>query len=158
MPDGETHVALGTLAGGAAGLGMASHHSIERLDAGAALILGGILGGQFGGRLPDILEPADHPNHRSVCHSFAAGRLVLSSLAGMEALTIPLVRVARMRRAQRKTLPSNHLDRTSLWLQEIALFLLAGAVAGFLAGYLSHLAADGLAQGEGLPMISRGVG
>lgn len=152
MPDGETHAVLGTLAGGTAGLGTAARHSVERLDAGAALVLGGAVAGQLGGRLPDMLEPADHPKHRGRCHSLAAGRLVLSGVTGAEVLTAPLVRCAQARRAEREALPRNHPGRATLWLQEIGLFLLAGAVAGFLMGYLSHLAADA-GSPDGLPLV-----
>jgi hypothetical protein len=33
--------------------------------------------GYVGGIMPDVLEPADHPGHRDICHSAVAGTLVL---------------------------------------------------------------------------------
>jgi len=33
---------------------------------------GGALGGWMGGALPDVIEPANSPNHRQTAHSWAA--------------------------------------------------------------------------------------
>lgn len=43
-------------------------------------------------------------------------------------------------------------------LNAVACCCLTEAVRGFAVGYLSHLGADALAQGEGLPLISRSKG
>lgn len=39
--------------------------------------------------LPDLLEPADSPNHRSTCHSFAAAALVSWTISGKHINELP---------------------------------------------------------------------
>ena len=41
------------------------------------------LGGAAGAIAPDVLEPALHPNHRSLFHSLAAGGATTAGLKGL---------------------------------------------------------------------------
>ena len=56
--------------------------------------LGGALGGTWGGRLPDLIEPALHPGHRSVAHA-----LVPAGVAGV--VGVPRLRVGQQHLWQR---------------------------------------------------------
>jgi membrane-bound metal-dependent hydrolase YbcI (DUF457 family) len=68
MPNRSIHVA----AGAAAGLIVAAFHpSLANVNLGWRLLLGGSIGG-IGGTLPDLIEPADSPSHRSSAHSYVA--------------------------------------------------------------------------------------
>src|SRR5690606_28823154 len=74
VANGKLHRRVGT----AVGAGTALARSLDQ-DAPAMLAetLGGAVGGWVGGALPDVLEPATSPRHRSVCHSWAtAGSLL----------------------------------------------------------------------------------
>jgi len=66
MANAGVHLATSSLAAALA----ASHDAQE--DQKDGLTMPTILGGAFGGRLPDMLEPAVHPNHRGLLHSIAA--------------------------------------------------------------------------------------
>lgn len=83
----------------------------------------GALGGLAGSALPDILEPAIHPNHRGMAHSAVVG-------SGISIKTI-------------KSLTTN----SSQSQNTKAVILTALAV-----GYLSHLFLDGKTA-KGLPFV-----
>jgi len=66
MPCGETHRCVGL----ASGVGYAAFQAKEQSSLGlAAEVAGGALGGYWGGKLPDVFEPAIHSWHRSLAHS-----------------------------------------------------------------------------------------
>jgi membrane-bound metal-dependent hydrolase YbcI (DUF457 family) len=70
MASGKQHALIG------AGVAMAGWFVycklVERpLELGDVLLVAGV--GAIGGLVPDLLEPANHPNHRQFFHSYAAG-------------------------------------------------------------------------------------
>jgi len=81
MANRRVHSVAGAAAGGMAAFLLArdqgtQHHLVEAL------------GGVMGGRLPDLIEPALHPGHRSVAHALIP--------AGLTGTTV----APRLRRAQ----------------------------------------------------------
>ena len=150
MANRRAHSIAGAAAGGTAAFLLAR-------DQGAPLhlveALGGVIGGVVGGRLPDLIEPALHPGHRSVAHA-----LVPAGLAG--ATVAP-----RLRRAQqpvrqwadrcraRRDAATGTLEQLLWWLVEMACRLAAGAMAGVAAGYASHLLLDA-GTPMGLPLLA----
>ncbi|MCJ9429669.1 metal-dependent hydrolase [Kordiimonas marina] len=67
MPNRDIHVLAGAIAG--ALLTKDSEDSNDTDPTTSVLV--GAAAGAVGGRLPDILEPALHPNHRQFFHSYA---------------------------------------------------------------------------------------
>ncbi|WP_341501926.1 metal-dependent hydrolase [Gallaecimonas sp. GXIMD4217] len=65
MANGKTHQTAGAVTG-------ALLCMLDRKNAGSFAVdpFSAALIGSIGGRLPDILEPALHPNHRQFFHSF----------------------------------------------------------------------------------------
>lgn len=79
--------------------------------------------GVAGGAAPDAIEPAAHPHHRQFAHSFASGGLLLKFASSQCGIE------------------NGHLTQ----FQKILL-------AAGIAGYMSHLLADGLTP-RSLPLI-----
>lgn len=149
MPNRGAHV----VTAGVAGIKAADHGlpATEELSAISRTVYSGscVLGAVWGGLAPDRIEPPDHPHHRDRAHSV----LVLFLLAALLTVFVKvseakLLDVARS--AEAEAGGSN--------LKAVAYCCLAGGPRGFAVGYLAHLGADGMAQGEGLPLISRSVG
>ena len=73
MPNAKQHAIVGAAVG--AGAWYLYCLFTERpLDLGELLLAGG--GGAVVGLLPDVFEPATHPNHRSTLHSYACAGLL----------------------------------------------------------------------------------
>jgi inner membrane protein len=74
MASAKQHMLIGV---GAAVVGWFVYCKLaERpLDLGEVLLAAGV--GAFGGLVPDLLEPAIHPNHRQFFHSYVAGALLV---------------------------------------------------------------------------------
>jgi len=150
MPNGRTHKVVGAVAGGGFALARsagqpAAHRAVETA--------GGALAGIGLGMLPDIIEPAIHPGHRSVAHgaapAVALGILALRHLDSWQAsLRAHADRQAALAMQARST-PAR------LWhaVHEFFFRLLAGAVAGALGGYGSHLALDAFTP-RSVPLIA----
>lgn len=72
MPSKKTHRVAGMLSSVVCELMVCSRNqNLSGEDIFKRCVVAGA-GGCFGGGLPDRLEPAYHPNHRSVCHSYTA--------------------------------------------------------------------------------------
>lgn len=151
MPDRETHVAVGMLAGlGAAALA-APRGDVPQLHVVAELV-GGLVGGAIGGRMPDLIEPATSPNHRQIAHSVVTGG------------AFALARVADLQAACRERAAFNQRvaaalgieadERKDADLRAVLWLFLAGAILGFAAGYASHLVLDA-GTPRGLPLLGR---
>lgn len=147
MPNRGTHVAAGAIVGGATALVLAN----ERPPTAAwPELAGGLLGGALGGILPDVLEPATSPNHRKLAHSVVvAGSLALAEVTEWQA-------ACRARSAARSEaaalLPLGSRERSEAELAVLWWSFLAGLIAGFFAGYASHLALDALTP-RSLPLL-----
>lgn len=139
MSDGRTHRAIGTIGGGGYALAKAQQQPPEHL---ALEVLGGLLAGNLGARLPDVFDPPLHPGHRALAHGVvpvvAAGRAAVGALDGWQAQ----LRDAAARRAALGASAATPLERLWHALVELLYRLGAGALAGLLAGYGSHVALD----------------
>ena len=149
MPKCRTH----TLAGAAAGAGLAAYHARHEVsDHQLVEIAGGVLGGAWGGRLPDLLEPATSPCHRDLAHSCL-------SLVAAGALTLEEWRRSCRGRAEdygrRLANPELTSEARLLYaILEVVWRLAAGVLTGLQAGYASHLVLDGCTP-SGLPLLVR---
>jgi membrane-bound metal-dependent hydrolase YbcI (DUF457 family) len=150
MPNASTHAIFGVAAGSVyANARSQSHNDTARF----LETVGGATGGYLGARLPDILEPAFCPSHRAFAHSITAcgavirvGRDQLQDWEGWcRAKAAQLLQ-------QSLAYPAGSIERVFLHLSATALTILAGALAGFVAGYASHLILDALTP-NGLPLI-----
>src|ERR1039457_5903832 len=75
MPNAIVHAQVGAVAGAATYLGMSAHskREIRPEEMGACCLIGLAFAS-----LPDIIEPALTPNHRSVAHSVMALLLLIA--------------------------------------------------------------------------------
>lgn len=150
MANRRTHRTFGVIAGAALAFALSKgqpllHRIFE--------IIGGAIAGLISALLPDMFEPADSPNHRSLFH-------------GLLPNTLLIIYCARRLRPSQFSLRSradNHADLArraqttglKLWHRSLEFFcrFFAGAVAGALAGYGSHLALDAITP-RSLPPIA----
>jgi hypothetical protein len=139
MPNSPFHIATSTPAGAAFAFYKANYQN----DLARFLeTLGGAAGGYVGGVLPDRLDPPFHPGHRSWGHGVgpvAAGAVAwASSVDGWQD--------GLRRRADQHALLRAQASAplAAAWhgFLEWAFRLLSGFVAGFGAGYLTHVAFD----------------
>lgn len=150
MSYGRTHRAIGTLAGGGFALAKAQQQRPEHL---LLEVLGGLVAGSLGARLPDVFDPPVHPGHRSVADGIApvaeVGRVAIRGLDGAQVR----LRAEADRRAALRASATTPLQR--LWQAVLEIFcrLGAGALAGLLGGYGSHVALDALTP-AGLPLLA----
>jgi len=167
MADRKTHRRAGRVAGGVYAAHRAKGQGVLPC---AVETLGGVLGGDLGGIVADVLEPALTSWHRGPAHSCVAGAAVLS-------LGDPLMRFESYCREQaernakeRVTLRAiPDLSREGsfvvvsadplgqLWLAICEFFwrMLAGFANGVAAGYLSHLALDA-GTFRSIPILTNG--
>lgn len=149
MSDGRTHRAIGTFAGGGYALAKAQNQRPEHL---LLEVLGGLVAGNLGARLPDMFDPPTHPGHRSLAHGIApvaaVGRAAVRGLDGAQAR----LRAEADRRAALRASATTALQRLWQQLLELLCRLGAGALAGLLGGYGSHLALDAGTK-AGLPLL-----
>ena len=150
MANRRVHSTAGAVAGGTAAFLLA-----RDLDPPLQLVevLGGVIGGAWGGRLPDLIEPALHPGHRSVAHALVPGGMAGATVAPrLRRAQQPVRQWAERCRAGRYAATST-LEQLLWWLAEMACRLLAGAIPGAAAGYVSHLLLDA-GTPMGLPLIA----
>ena len=149
MPNKKTHGPVSTGIGVAAAL----LRSDEKNPWARALIgVGGGIGGYWGGRMPDLIDPPTSPNHRSWGH----GVLPVSATFGSA--------ISRAQRFEKDLLryasnlgtaageAETFIDRLLLTAGQALALLVAGAIPGFAAGYVSHLALD-LTTAKRLPLV-----
>jgi hypothetical protein len=139
MPSRPIHVVTST----PAGAGYAFYKAHNQNDLNNILeAAGGAFGGYFGGILPDLLDPPLHPGHRALAHGFlpvAAGAAVWNQgLDGWQAGLRQLANEQGYRRSQ----STDPIAAAWYAFAEWALRLLSGFLAGFGAGYITHVALD----------------
>lgn len=149
MPNRDVHTKVGVVAGGSYALYMSYGQPTWHMVAETA---GGVLGGFAGGVVPDLIDTPSSPQHRAEAHSVAisgiAGGFVSERLPDWQAS----LRKQANRYAAMKAQSASPLDQFIFWLMEWGCRLLAGALAGFLAGYASHLVLDSLTP-QSLPLF-----
>lgn len=150
MPNRETHIVVGTLAGG----GLAAYRAREQEPAYLLLeFIGGGITGHFASQFPDIIEPASWPGHRQFAHSVASGSGVVYGLYKL------LEEWEKCFRSKAEYYKNKRSEEYLHWFQKIFYAILevlsriaAGGFSGLSAGYLSHLLLDG-GTPRGLPLL-----
>lgn len=151
MANGKTHKWIGMAAGGGVALLRAQR---EPLPDQLFEAVGGVIGGYFGGKMPDILEPAIHGWHRDICHSWTVGGVIATGVAALERWEKDCRERAASFRRRHLAAGVPPLTAFYYWLAEWFWSLAAGFVAGFGAGYVSHLVLDASTP-RGLPLLCR---
>jgi membrane-bound metal-dependent hydrolase YbcI (DUF457 family) len=137
MANRRTHAVIGTVAGGGAAILGAKNESPL---AAVVEFAGGLWGGNLGGRAPDILEPAICPRHRSLAHSWAAVFATVGVALGEAQAKCRTWAAECAAKSQDPT--RSPLEQLFFALAELFWRFVAGALVGFRAGYVSHLALD----------------
>lgn len=109
--------------------------------------MGGMIGGLLGGKAPDSVhvDPSSlGPNHRRFGHSWA---MLGAQVYVADAVISAWEKFCRERADEAAWRLANcpgisGIERFLLVVQEIAWRVTAGSLAGFIAGYVSHLALD----------------
>ncbi len=146
----RTHRTVGTFAGGGYALARARHQPTEHV---LLEVIGGLLAGALGARLPDVFDPPIHPGHRGLAHGVlpvtAAGVAAVTVLNGWQ----DRLRAEADRRAALRASAATPLERLwhglLAWLSRIG----AGALAGIIAGYGSHVILDAVTPAS-LPLFA----
>jgi hypothetical protein len=153
MPNRAVHDVAGTAAGGLLAVLMAGEQPNERIFAEC---LGGCVAGLLASRLPDKIDPPVCPNHRDVGHAVLVAGGGLAALwaairEGQEALRSYAGSLAEKRAISNSM---SDFEKFCSWLLEMGCRFLAGAIAGAVGGYGSHLALDA-GSPQGLPLLCR---
>lgn len=140
MPRRKVHTDAGMVFGAGLAVYCAKNQMLYQL---AIETLGGIAGGYIGGRLPDIIEPATSPRHRDTAHSVTAGYGIIK-LGSVKLCEWQKACRKKANEAQnkRKIQVPGSLEELGCCLSEMFWLALAGAIAGLIAGYISHLVLD----------------
>ena len=140
MPNRATHVVTSS----GIGLLFAAHKAGDQPEpARVCELAGGLLGGCVGGRAPDICEPPISPRHRGSYHSVAVGGMLLKVCnKELDEWQRACRRWADDFARRRALVPTDSVQALLLTLAEIACRMLVGFIAGFLAGYVTHLSLD----------------
>jgi hypothetical protein len=139
MPKRRTHLAVGATAG----VALSALNSLDQNAFDLVLeVLGGWCGGRAGAALPDILDRPIHPGHRAIAHGVVpVGTALALWIKNLEPLQDNLRGLANRHRAQRIS-AQDPLEALGHLLAEWIFRFLAGLVAGFGAGYISHIILD----------------
>jgi hypothetical protein len=139
MPNYRTHVAVGA----PAGLAFAAVNSLNQSGFNVALeAFGGWWGGTAGAVLPDVVDPPYHTGHRAMGHGIIpVGAASLFWAENLHSWQNSLRRSADQHHVQQVS-TQNSLPAWGRLLAEWFLRSLAGFVAGFGAGYFSHIILD----------------
>lgn len=137
--NGKYHQSVGFVGGGITAWYLASGQSAaDRLIE----TIGGAVAGVAGAKAPDWIDPPTSPRHRSLGHGLIPiGTLAswaISNLRGwQESLRSEAIALQAELRAE-----SCGLRRVLLQLGILGCLLAAGAIGGFILGYLSHVVLD----------------
>lgn len=154
MPNAAAHKALGAVCGMAA-----SNYYVtpflrpeEEENGKPTLLLTGLMAGGVGGRIPDVLDPPIHPNHRGIYHSVAMGCIALcGAILTVKALEYLYQRHCQTRTRSRgpQTTHESSGSSSGISLKQAAV---GAVILALLAGILSHLVADA-GTPKGLPVL-----
>lgn len=154
MPNAATHKTLGAVTGLAA-----THYCVtpllhpeEEENGKPTLLLTGLAAGGLGGRIPDLLDPPIHPNHRGFCHSVLAGCVAVGgAIVTVKALNF-LYKQAHQTpttRTRPKRTGASGAKSLGISLQQAAI---GAALLAVLVAIASHLIADS-GTPDGLPLV-----
>ena len=149
MANRKQHAILGATAGVG---GYAIYSLIKEETPSLPELIGAGLSGVAGAFLPDIIEPATSPNHRSFFHSVS-----FVGIAGPPAWSCAWtfkdeqIRIAKECEARALATP-NGFEKFLWELRALLHKFLAGLLPGLVLGYASHLAADATTP-MGLPFL-----
>mgnify|MGYP000976895494 CR=1 FL=1 len=149
MANRRQHAVLGAASGVS---GYALHTWVKQEEMSLPELFGFAISGTVGAFLPDIIEPATNPHHRSFFHSIS-----FVGVAGPTAWSSAWrVRDEQIHFAEECEAQANATldmyEKSSLQWQAIWYRFLAGLLPGLVLGYASHLAADSLTP-KGLPFV-----
>lgn len=154
MPNAPAHKALGAITG------LAATHSYvtpllraeEEENGKPTLLLTGLAAGGLGGRIPDLLDPPVHPNHRGVYHSVLAGCMAI----GGAILTVKALKYLYQQSRPTDTRRDHPRTGARVADKSSGLPLKQAAVGAFvlalLVAVVSHLVADS-GTPDGLPLV-----
>lgn len=152
MPNRPIHIATSV----PAGAGYALYKTNIQNDLARLIELaGGAIGGYCGGILPDQIDPPFRPGRRSFGHgvcSVVAGATVWNQ--GLDGWQNRLRQLAD-EHSSRRSQSTDPIATAWHTFAEWSLRLLSGFLAGFGAGYISHVALD-FGTPRCLPLISLG--
>lgn len=156
MPDGKTHA----LVGAGSGAVYSGYRAKDQDQDWWVEVIGGAIGGYVGGKLPDWIEPAVSPWHRSTAHSGAVGGGVLAignAIAACGAACRENAETCKSLRMQQQGdvfvfVPLDPLSNFFANLFEFLWRLAAGFVNGLAAGYVSHLTLDAMTA-RSIPLL-----
>ena len=116
---------------------------------------GGWCFGELGGIFPDTIEPANSSHHRRIAHSAVVnGWLLKIALENGPAVQQKL-RLAAADHFAAAAVCREPITRLLRFTLGLLLHFLAGGVAGFPAGTMSHIALD-FGSPRGIPLLTRG--
>lgn len=139
MANRAAHRLVGSVSGGCAAAWAARGQSPAILFVET---LGGIGGGIAGARAPDVIDPPTCGRHRSVGHGMVpVGTAATALLRKLEEWQQQLRAFAEKERCECAAATTFLAQAWHLVLSLLAQ-LASGALVGFVAGYLSHLAMD----------------
>ncbi len=140
MPNKNVHVPVGMASGLAYSLYLTRN---QQGDDRLLEALGALIGGYWGGRLPDVLEPANSSMHRAFAHSASTGAaLTLAAHTAAEEWSFFFRERAAELQHQRETNPMSDIGLIINAVFGVILRVAAGIGPGLIAGYASHLAMD----------------
>lgn len=141
MSDGKFHRRVGFVAGAASAC-YASRNQPAHLR--VVETISGALAGIVGAMLPDQIDPPTSPRHRSFGHGLvpvgAAGFWALKNLGRWQ----NWLRQQAQRLQQELVCETDGFRRALLNIAIVGCAVAAGAIAGLIGGYISHVALDAL--------------
>lgn len=153
MPRSTTHKPVGAFAG--AGLGYAMAQSQVTDDRFLETLAATIVGWHAAKLpdIPDIIAPPLHPGHRSFGHGLLSAGSLLSWILTRLSKWQDALRSRSQHAAARAQLSTSKWQKLGHNLIALLFRLLAGALAGLVAGYASHLILDAFTPGS-LPFVA----
>ena len=149
MANGAAHRLVGSVSGGCAAAWAARGQTPAIL---LVETLGGIGGGIAGARAPDVIDPPTSGRHRSLGHGVVpVGATATALIRKLKEWQEQLRTFAEKERCECAAATTFLTQACHLVLSLLAQ-LASGALAGFVAGYLSHLAMD-FTTPAGLPIF-----
>lgn len=141
MPNCDVHWKTGAAVGGGYAEYLAWGQPISHVLTETAC---GVLGGTIGGLLPDWIDAPTRPRHRAEAHSIAISGTCGYYLKDQIHSWQSSLRDKAGAYAQRRRASQEPLAQLWFGLWEFILRFVAGATAGLLGGYASHLTLDSL--------------